>query len=341
MSLGRIIAVAAAALGVLLVLCMGALASCGVSLTGASLGCEDGQDCPPADALSRWDDEQVANAAVIVEVGLRMQVPVWGQVIAVATAMQESSLRNLDHGDRDSLGLFQQRPSQGWGTPEQIMDPEYAAEQFYNRLLAVDGWESLPLTEAAQAVQRSAYPDAYEKWTGDAVALVAALGGSVANGAWTQPVHAEVVSGFRTRQRPDHDGTDLGAARNTIILAASSGTVSTVACNAYDSHTGQPWGCDRDGDPQLTDGCGWYVDIAHAGNVTTRYCHMETEPWVEVGDPVVVGQPIGLVGSTGHSSGPHLHFEVHAPDPDDTDDAAPPTPVDPVEWMRENGAPIG
>jgi murein DD-endopeptidase MepM/ murein hydrolase activator NlpD len=331
MSLGRIIAVAAAALGVLLVLCMGALASCGVSLTGTSLGCDDGQDCPPVDVLAAWDDEQVANAAIIVEVGLRMRVPVWGQVIAVATAMQESSLYNLDHGDRDSLGLFQQRPSQGWGTPEQIMDPVYAAEKFYDALLAVDGWESMPLTEAAQAVQRSAYPDAYAQWTADAVALVAALGGTVADGAWTQPVHAPVVSRFRTPERPTHQGTDLGAARNTIIVAASSGTVSTVACNAYHRHTGQDWGCDRDGNPQLTVGCGWYVDIAHAGNVTTRYCHMQTEPWVRVGDPVVVGQPIGLIGSSGHSSGPHLHFEVHQTG----------VPVDPQSWMRDHGVPLG
>lgn len=338
MSLGRIIAVAAAALGILLVLCMGALASCGVSLTGTSLGCEDGQDCPPVDALAAWDDEQVANAAIIIEVGLRMQVPVWGQVIAVATAMQESSLYNLDHGDDDSLGLFQQRPSQGWGTPEQIMDPAYASEKFYNALLDVDGWESMPLTEAAQAVQRSGYPDAYAQWTADAVALVAALGGTVADGAWTQPVHAPVVSGFRTPERPDHQGTDLGAARNTIIVAASSGTVSTVACNAYHRHTGEAWGCDRDGDPQLTVGCGWYVDITHAGNVVTRYCHMQTGPWVEVGDPVVVGQPIGLVGSTGHSSGPHLHYEVHAPNGDSGSTAV---PVDAEDWMRENGAPIG
>jgi murein DD-endopeptidase MepM/ murein hydrolase activator NlpD len=309
-----------------------------VSLTGTSLGCDDGQDCPPADALIAWDDEQVANAATIVEVGLRMQVPVWGQVVAVATAMQESSLRNLDHGDDDSLGLFQQRPSQGWGTEQQIMDPAYAAEKFYETLLAVDGWESMPLTEAAQAVQRSAYPNAYAQWTGDAVALVAALGGAIAEAGWTQPVHAPVVSGFRTAQRPDHQGTDLGAARNTIIVAASSGIVRTVACNAYHVESGDPWGCDRDGDPELTVGCGWYVDIAHAGNVTTRYCHMETEPWVEVGDPVVVGQPIGLVGSTGHSSGPHLHFEVHAPEVDGSDTAM---PVDAQIWMRENGAPIG
>jgi hypothetical protein len=82
-------------------------------------------------------------------------------VIALATAIQESGLRNLPYGDRDSLGVFQQRSSQGWGTPAQILDPTYAASRFYRALLAVPGWQSLPLTVAANAVQRSAYPRAY------------------------------------------------------------------------------------------------------------------------------------------------------------------------------------
>jgi cell wall-associated NlpC family hydrolase len=125
--------------------------------------------------LRRWDGEQVANAAVIVEVGHRMGVPGWGQVVAVATAMQESTLRNLSGGDRDSVGLFQQRPSQGWGTPAQLGDPAYAAGRFYQALLAVDGWQQMPVAEAAQRVQRSAFPFAYEKWTADAIAIVAAV----------------------------------------------------------------------------------------------------------------------------------------------------------------------
>ena len=111
--------------------------------------------------------EQARNAGVIVAVGERTGVPVRGWVVAVATALQESKLVNLGNlgaaNDHDSLGLFQQRPSQGWGTPEQIMNPEYAATKFYERLLRVPGWERLPLTEAAQAVQRSAYPNAYAK----------------------------------------------------------------------------------------------------------------------------------------------------------------------------------
>ncbi|GAB2872733.1 hypothetical protein GCM10022245_04460 [Streptomyces mayteni] len=96
-------------------------------------------------------------------------------MIAVATAMQESSLANLRGGDRDSVGLFQQRPSQGWGTREQLMDPVYAANAFYDALLGVADWEVRPLAEVAQNVQRSAYPDAYARWEEPASALVASL----------------------------------------------------------------------------------------------------------------------------------------------------------------------
>jgi cell wall-associated NlpC family hydrolase len=108
-------------------------------------------------------------------------------VIATATALQESGLINLgDLGpdnDHDSLGLFQQRPSMGWGTPAQLKNPEYAAVAFYTALRTVTGWQTLPLTEAAQRVQRSAYPDAYSKHETRAAAIVAAFtGGSVCDG---------------------------------------------------------------------------------------------------------------------------------------------------------------
>jgi hypothetical protein len=127
----------------------------------------------PADRA--WSGEQLANAATIVDVGERLNVAPYGWVIAVATAMQESGLRNLDFGDRDSLGLFQQRPSQGWGTPAQILDPTYAATKFYEKLISIAGWQQLPLTVAAQRVQVSAYPDAYAKWERDAQAIVAMI----------------------------------------------------------------------------------------------------------------------------------------------------------------------
>ena len=121
--------------------------------------------------------DQTANATIIVGIGEQMTVPAYGQVIAVATALQESGLHDLNYGDADSLGLFQQRPSQGWGAPAQILDPRYAATAFYNHLLTLPGWEALTLTRAAQTVQRSAFPDAYAKWQDQAAGIVQRLAG--------------------------------------------------------------------------------------------------------------------------------------------------------------------
>jgi hypothetical protein len=119
---------------------------------------------------------QLANAQIIAEVGISMDVPAPGETIAIATALQESGLQNLNYGDRDSLGLFQQRPSQGWGSPAQILTPTYAARQFYSRLLQIPGWRSMSTTDAAQAVQRSGFPGAYAKWQDEAQALATAAG---------------------------------------------------------------------------------------------------------------------------------------------------------------------
>ena len=121
------------------------------------------------------DAPMTENARIIIGVGTSLGVSDYGLVIALATAMQESSLRNLNHGDRDSLGLFQQRPSTGWGTPAQVTDRVHASKLFFggstapNRgitrgLLDIPGWQSITVTQAAQAVQISGHPDAYAKW---------------------------------------------------------------------------------------------------------------------------------------------------------------------------------
>jgi hypothetical protein len=117
----------------------------------------------------------MANARTIAQVAWDRGLPERAVVIALATAMQESHLRNLDHGDRDSLGLFQQRPSQGWGTPEQVQDPAYAAGKFYDHLVQFPGWDTGRLTDVAQGIQRSGYPEAYQKHEPMAVELAAAL----------------------------------------------------------------------------------------------------------------------------------------------------------------------
>lgn len=125
--------------------------------------------------ITQLTDEMTVNARIIIQVGREMRIPNYGIVIALATAAQESTLRNLDYGDRDSVGLFQQRPSSGWGTVQQIRDPRYATRAFFGGpasptpgatrgLLDIDGWQNLSVTEAAQAVQRSAFPKAYAKW---------------------------------------------------------------------------------------------------------------------------------------------------------------------------------
>lgn len=128
------------------------------------------------------DAAQLGNARTIMTVGLDLGLPTRGLVIALATAMQESTLRNLSYGDRDSVGLFQQRPSSGWGSVAELTTPEIAARKFYAALVEVPGWQGLPLTVAAQRVQRSAFPLAYAKWEALATALVdagTAQGGSV------------------------------------------------------------------------------------------------------------------------------------------------------------------
>jgi murein DD-endopeptidase MepM/ murein hydrolase activator NlpD len=311
--------------------------------------------------INPYGDAQIRNAAIIINVGADLSVPPRGWVIAVATAMQESVLSNLPHlgprNDHDSVGLFQQRPSQGWGTPAELQDPVYASRKFYEKLLTVPGWQNMPLTDAAQQVQRSAFPDAYAKhellatqivnlladgaaravggaaWAAvGAGGLRCAGGGEVAASGWTAPVQALVVSAFRTSDRPGHNGVDLGASRHTAIHAAAAGRVLVARCDADDA---PPWSCDSDGSP-ATPGCGWYVDLLHAGNVVTRYCHMVSRPQVVVGQLVSAGQVIGLVGTSGHSSGPHLHFEVHLGGDRSSNGA-----IDPVPFMRERGAPLG
>ncbi|WP_346534677.1 hypothetical protein [Micromonospora sp. DPT] len=123
------------------------------------------------------DSEQTKNVKAIIAATKKSGMDERAAVISIATALQESKLENLGHlGDRndhDSLGLFQQRPSSGWGSPKQITDPEYATMAFLKGLKQVDGWQDMPLTEAAQTVQVSAYPDAYAQWEQQAADLVA------------------------------------------------------------------------------------------------------------------------------------------------------------------------
>lgn len=129
------------------------------------------------DRSERLTPEQAANAATISLVAVGRDLPPKASTIALATAIQESKLRNLTYGDRDSLGLFQQRPSQGWGSPAEINDPVYSANAFFDALVAVPDWSDWVVTEIAQEVQRSGFPEAYADHEGEARVLASTLVG--------------------------------------------------------------------------------------------------------------------------------------------------------------------
>ena len=345
-----------------------------VDLTGCGQKLKSYHDLP---AVSGYSEAQRSRAYDIVKTGVAMKVPPRGWVIAIATALQESGLKvyandnpayplvrehsmALPHDavghDHDSVGLFQQRPKPpegdgGWGSVKQLMDPETSARKFYKSLLATKGWQQAPLTTAAQAVQHSAFPDAYAKWETDATNLVNAMTGGAARAAatasgtqspgvcadtgqiaasgWVVPVKAPISSGFGQRGAFFHYGVDLAGARGTPIRAAAAGLVVTATC---DPSTGT---CDQDGSA-ATPGCGWYVEIKHADGVETRYCHLESRPTVHEGQTVSAGTVLGRVGMSGNADGPHLHFEVHL-----HDDLSSTGAVDPVPFMQDKGAPLG
>ena len=241
-------------------------------------------------------------------------------VIALATVRQESGIRNLDYGDRDSIGAFQQRPSQGWGTPAEVMDVAHATTTFLQRLVRVSGWETRRVTDVAADVQRPAeeYRDLYEQWvplairlteklwSGADVSLVTAGAGPSCDQVLLASGGGDVVypvpGDFRwsdnrnwggTGSRWDnwHTGTDFSAPCGTPVLAATSGTVEVVS--------GESW-VGR-----------WLVKVVTGpGSVATWYAHMQTLD-VGAGDQVVAGQQIGEVGNLGNATGCHLHFEVH------------------------------
>jgi hypothetical protein len=127
------------------------------------------------------EPEQARWAGLIVAISVERGMPARAASIALAAAYQESKLYNLHSGDRDSVGLFQQRPSQGWGTKQQILDPVYATNAFFDALERVAGYESMPITDAAQSVQHSGYPEAYAAHEPDARALASALTGNSAH----------------------------------------------------------------------------------------------------------------------------------------------------------------
>jgi hypothetical protein len=192
--------------------------------------------------------EQAQNAAIIAAVAFKDRLPDHAVTVALAAALQESKLRSLSYGDRDSVGLFQQRPSQGWGTPAQLVDPRYAASAFYGRLGQVSGWQTMPVAEAAQAVQRSASGSAYTIWEDEARALAVVLTGETAAGLFCH------LAGFAGASPPtDALGQalagEMGANFLGVQVSAKTGwrTASWAVAHAYSYHlrsvsfAGQTW----------------------------------------------------------------------------------------------------
>lgn len=169
--------------------------------------------------------EQADNAALLTGIAMQRGLPARAATIAIATALQESGLRNLDHGHLDSLGLFQQRPSQGWGTAEQVMDPVHATNAFYDALVKVKGYQDMPITEAAQAVQRSAFPDAYAQHETRARAWASALTGystAAVTCTLTEPAAADAAAVVARVNR------DLGAAVTASTADAAPAPTVTI-----------------------------------------------------------------------------------------------------------------
>jgi hypothetical protein len=193
-----------------------------------------------------FDLEQAANATSIAAVGKRMGLPDHAVTVAIATSLQESGLHNLNHGDLDSLGLFQQRPSQGWGTPAQILTPSYAAAAFYQHLIAVPGWQTLAVTNAAQRVQRSGSPTAYARWESEARAVAQATTGEVPAGlSCRTPIHGAPAPGVLQQAMTQELGSPtlgvpLDSARGWTVATWLVGHASPFGIRAV-TYGGQIW----------------------------------------------------------------------------------------------------
>lgn len=307
------------------------------------------------------DRTQLTRAATIVTIGGRTEgVGRDGVRIALMAALTESSLRMLantgaypesarfpndgDGGDHDSLGLFQMRPSTGWGTVAQLMDAIYQARAFFggphgpNRgsprgLLDISGWRSMTPGAAAQAVEVSAFPDRYARYAPIADAILKALTShSKADTALAVPETSRVVfplpattwvrsSGYGSRVDPVtgadavHTGTDYAAPRGTPILAIADGRVAFAGA--------------------VSSGYAHLILIEHTVSgrrVFSGYAHMYADGiHVRKGDVVTAGQHIADVGADGKATGPHLHLEIR---PDRTYASA----IDPAPWLARHGA---
>jgi hypothetical protein len=352
-------------LAVPIVLSPAAFAACQMSGQLVVSGVPDELTAARSDGVSiTLRRTQLMHAATIITVGSGVEgVGRQGVLIALMAALTESTLRMLANSahpesldmpndglgsDHDSLGLFQMRPSSGWGTVAELMDPKYQVRAFLGGhegpnypspagLLDIAGWQTADPGSAAQSVERSAYPDRYQEYQPVAEAIIATLtkptlrGDSSAAPLDTVPETSRVVfplpsgtwvrsSGYgwrddtMTRRRALHAGTDYAAADGTPILAIADGVVSWAG----------PAGL-----------YGQLIIIEHTidgRRVASAYAHMwDSGVHVTVGERVSAGQHIGDVGASGKSQGAHLHFEIR---PGGSFEPS----IDAEQWLAEHGA---
>lgn len=321
----------------------------------------------PTTPVGDYSEKQLANAAIIINEANNAGLPQRAAIIGLMTSIQESSLTILANdgtwaypeGTRimtkseweqakkiaitsldephegvghawDALGILQQRPSAGWGTVEQIMNPTYAAATFFERLQNIDGWDAMPYEQAAEAVQASGLPDNYAQRQDDAELIYAALQGAEVtvtdqdeahvscgnggdtsnpkknntpnnNSGWVFPLETltKIWHNYgETRGPYPHAGEDFAAPEDTPIYAAASGQVIRSSCD--DLVVGRS-PCQIEIDHGTHDGT----------QITTLYVHMFPDDLIaHVGDEVEAGEQIAQVGTNGNSTGFHLHFEV-------------------------------
>ncbi|WP_298462242.1 M23 family metallopeptidase [uncultured Cellulomonas sp.] len=336
------------------------------------------------DGFGPGETEQIAVAQAIVAAGTAAGVGTRGMVVAIATALQESGLRELGYGDRDSVGPFQQRPSQGWGTPDEVRRADFSARAFFGGpgsphfdpasgragpggLLEVSGWEQMPVTVAAQKVQRSAFPNAYARHEARAARIVAALTGGTpiptlpavdASGSGD----ATDVSAVVTAEEFRASGFDIDSycAANGGASGAAFADWSTIPQGTWTAPLASPissefgmrlhpvtgiWKLHAGTDFQAATGTP--LRAASNGVVSKVTWHATgglmvvidhaggVQTWylhlsqalVAPGDSVEGGQVVALSGDTGVGTGPHFHFETHVGG----------VPVDPIAFMAQQG----
>jgi len=257
----------------------------------------------PKDTVAGYSGDQLTNAAYIMNAATALNLDRVAQIIGVMTAMGESSLRVVDHGDTagpDSRGLFQQRDNGAWGSLADRMDPTISATNFFKALERVDGWEALHPTIAAHRVQGNADPYHYEKFYAPAATVVGTLAGTgvtvCQSGYLVFPLNPgyQMTSNYGPRGYVTegaslwHAGDDLQHYPNPChdpVFAITDGTVTLLA--------------------------GYQLSIKSPDGYTVSYLHMYLgEVLVKVGDQVTAGQQVGATGSNGPSTGCHLHFAI-------------------------------